>query len=321
MPLRQVFIRVQFFLLLLIGAGLHVEGSDEATPVKKIVLIAGKKSHGPGAHDYERTMRLFKVMLDNSNVKDRVRAEWHENGWPENPRTLDDADTIVFYSDGRDGDKFTDVPFVVGDRLRTLGRQMQRGCGMMTMHFSTFVTDQEGEKVLEWVGGYFGWQDDKGRANWFSKISAGKTLELVTHTHPISRGVAEAIPADDEIYWKLRFRPQDPRLVPIWRVPEFKDPDDAKKTPLHNVCAWAVERQDGGRGFGTSVGHSYRLWQDENIRRLFLNAIVWTARAEVPPAVHRQKRRREGLSRCHPAGCPTLSVAPGRQCHPCRRGI
>ena len=61
----------------------------DAGPAKKIVLIAGKKSHGPegnGIHDYPWSVKLLKVMLDNSNVADKVRVEYHLDGWPENER-------------------------------------------------------------------------------------------------------------------------------------------------------------------------------------------------------------------------------------------
>ena len=260
---------------LLIASSLCV-AAEPASP-RKIVLIAGKKSHGPGAHDYERTMRLFKVMLDNSNVADQVRVEVHENGWPADESTLDDADTIVFYSDGRDGDKFVDVPFVRPERMKVIQKQLDRGCGMMTMHFSTFVTDEEGKSVLQWTGGYFDWQDDAGKANWYSKISQIETLELAARDHAIGRGVPRMVQLRDEVYWKLRFLPDDKRLTPIWRAIDVKDPD-----PTASTVAWAIERVDGGRGFGTSVGHGYRLWEDEGIRKLFLNAVSWTAKVEIP---------------------------------------
>jgi type 1 glutamine amidotransferase len=218
-------------------------------------------------------------MLDNSNVADRIVVEKHEAGWPDDPSTLDTADTIVYYSDGRDGDKFSDVPFVLQGRMAVIEKQMQRGCGLMLMHFSTFYTDKEGEKIVDWAGGYFDWEDENGKRNWFSKINAGKTLELTTPTHPIATGVAKTLALNDEVYWRLRFKDGDKRLTPIWTATGFAA--DAAK-PLDSVVGWAVERADGGRGFATTVGHSFRLWQDENIRRAFLNAVVWTAKAEVP---------------------------------------
>lgn len=271
-------VRGLLLLLCVIFTAICAIAQESAGP-RKIVLIAGKKSHGPGAHDYERTMRLFKVMLDNSNVADRVQVEVHEQGWPADERTLDSADTIVFYSDGRDGDKYVDVPFVEPSRRKLIQKQIDRGCGMLTMHFSTFVNDEQGKSVLDWVGGYFDWEDDAGKANWYSKISQIETLELAAREHPISRGVPRMVQLRDEVYWKMRFLPEDKRLQPIWRA---IDVFDDKAGPSASTVAWAIERKDGGRGFGTSVGHAYRLWQDEGIRKLFLNAIVWTAKAEVP---------------------------------------
>ena len=64
-------------LTLLTSAPVTADADDGP---KKIVLIAGKKSHGPegnGIHDYPWSVKLLKVLLDNSNVKDRVRVEFH----------------------------------------------------------------------------------------------------------------------------------------------------------------------------------------------------------------------------------------------------
>ena len=46
--------------------------------------------------------------------------------------------------------------------------------------------------------------------------------------------------------------------------------------------AWAREREDGGRGFGFTGGHFHWTWGHDQFRKLVLNAIVWTAKAEVP---------------------------------------
>jgi type 1 glutamine amidotransferase len=63
---------------------------------------------------------------------------------------------------------------------------------------------------------------------------------------------------------------------------------DVKKLVLEEkkpaVVAWAVERKDGGRGFGFTGGHYHAGWSNDSQRTLVLNAIVWTAKAEVPAA-------------------------------------
>ena len=46
--------------------------------------------------------------------------------------------------------------------------------------------------------------------------------------------------------------------------------------------AWAYERSGGGRGFGFTGGHNHVSWQDDNYRKIMLNAILWTAGMQVP---------------------------------------
>ena len=39
---------------------------------------------------------------------------------------------------------------------------------------------------------------------------------------------------------------------------------------------------DGGRGFGFTGGHFHDNWGNDNYRKVVLNALLWTAKAEVP---------------------------------------
>lgn len=45
---------------------------------------------------------------------------------------------------------------------------------------------------------------------------------------------------------------------------------------------WAVERADGGRGFGFTGGHFHDNWANDDFRKVVLNASVWLTKAEVP---------------------------------------
>ena len=45
---------------------------------------------------------------------------------------------------------------------------------------------------------------------------------------------------------------------------------------------WAVERKDGGRGFGFTGGHFHDNWGNNNYRKVVLNALLWVAKADVP---------------------------------------
>src|SRR5689334_18878966 len=74
----------------------------QAKSVKKIVLIAGTKSHGPGEHEYEKGVKLLKHCLDTSPNLKGFKTEVYLDGWPKNEKVLEDAATILLFSDGSD---------------------------------------------------------------------------------------------------------------------------------------------------------------------------------------------------------------------------
>src|SRR2546426_7756395 len=118
--------------------GLLLVSPANAAAAKKIVFIAGKKSHGPGDHEYEKGLRLLARCIETSPNLKGFRTEVHLYGWPEDPRTLDDADTIVLYCDGSDHN-VADHPLLVGDRLEVIRKQMKRGAGLVLLHYATFA--------------------------------------------------------------------------------------------------------------------------------------------------------------------------------------
>jgi type 1 glutamine amidotransferase len=244
---------------------------------KKIVLIAGKldPSHPPGTHEYENSVRLLKHCLDRaSNLKDVV-TEMHFNGWPEKVATLDDADTIVLISSGSDRQE-KDHPFLIGDRLRTLEKQMQRGCGLAVIHWATFFpNNQAGEKALAWVGGHFDYQSGPPPQRWKSAIqNLTTTAKPATAGHPVCQGLSP-FQVREEFYYRMRFREKENKFQPLLlaQIPGEKE---------EQIVAWSVERPDGGRGFGFTGGHYFANWWVPQFRKLVLNAIVWTAKGEVP---------------------------------------
>jgi putative heme-binding domain-containing protein len=274
--------RLTCFLLLFAGtlcvAVAHAEEPSAAS--RKVVILAGTVhqgpgGHPPGTHEYELSARLLKRALDESGLP--VRTEIHFDGWPREPQTLDDADTIVVISDGADRN-LTDHPLLLGDRLQVIGKQMDRGCGLVAIHWTTFVpNDRGGPEFLEWIGGYFDYQSGTGGHPWYSKIQTVATRpQPASPQHPICRGLT-AFDLREEYYYNIRFRERDTRLVPILTT---TIPGEAQP----QVVAWAVERDGGGRGFGFTGGHFFENWGEPNFRRMVLNALLWTAHVEVPAA-------------------------------------
>jgi type 1 glutamine amidotransferase len=219
-------------------------------------------------------------MLERSDVKDRIRVEHHLNGWPKDPKALEDANTIVVISDGRDGDKYSDALHLQSkERVAEVDRLMKRGCGLVLIHFSNFAPEQFADDVLRWVGGYFKWETD-GKKQWYSAI---KTIEAevtpLAAEHPVLRGI-KPFRMKEEFYYNLRFAPAENGMTPLLGVNDLKG-----RAENGNVVAWAMQRPadaGNGRGFATTCGHFYDNWKNDAFRKTVLNGIVWSAGVEVP---------------------------------------
>lgn len=247
---------------------------------KKIVFIAGPPSHGPGEHEYRADCLLFKSCLDKMPG---ITSEVYSNGWPSDPAAFDGVAEVVICSDGGGGH-----PFLKDDRLKTLGALMKKGVGLGCIHYAVEPTKEKGEaEFVDWIGGCFEvnhsvnptWNAD------FAQIP----------DHPITRGV-KPFQITDEWYFYMRFRDGMKGVTPLLTAvppastmsrpdgPHEGNPEvrEAVKHGEPQHVAWAVERDDGGRGFGYTGGHYHKNWGNENTRKLVLNAILWTARIEVP---------------------------------------
>ncbi len=256
-------------------AALTTLGAD-----KKIVFIAGAPSHGPGEHEHRAGCLLLKSCLDNLPGLTTVL---YSNGWPAAPNALQGADTIVVYSDGAGGH-----PLLQPGRLKTMGALMDQGAGLVCLHFAVEPTIENGEKeFLNWIGGAF-------EINWSVNPLWTANFKSLPD-HPITRGV-KPFKLRDEWYFHMRFRDGMKDVTPI--LTAVPDPSTTNRNdgphegnPVvrelvargePQALAWAVVRADGGRGFALTGGHYHRNWGDDNLRKLVLNAILWTAKIEVP---------------------------------------
>jgi len=265
------------FTLTVLGALLSASAAD-----KKIVLIAGPPSHGPREHEHRAGCLLLKACLDHVPG---VVSEVHSNGWPRNPdQAFAGADTVVIYSDGGGGH-----PFLQADRLEILGALIKKGVGLACLHYAVEPTKEKGEKeFLDWIGGCF-------EVNWSVNPTWVADFKQFPK-HPVTSGV-NPFQLRDEWYFHMRFRDQMAGVTPILTAvaPEstmnrHDGPHEGNAAVREAVkngepqhMAWACERADGGRGFGFTGAHYHQNWGNDNFRKLVLNAILWTAKAEVPP--------------------------------------
>jgi type 1 glutamine amidotransferase len=295
--------------LLLVLAG----AASLSAATKKIILIAGPlDDHPPGTHEYENNVLVLKHCLENTSHLTNLTVESHFGGWPKDPATLDSADTIVLTSGGSDRNE-TDHPLYVGDRFKQLETQMNRGCGLVMFHWSVFHPQRHHEKITEWLGGYFDYETGTGgpTQKWFSQIQHATWPVAATTDHPVARGIKQ-FTLSEEFYFNIRFRENDPRVTPIL----WKESADRKE----NIIAWAVQRQEGGRGFGFTGGHFYTNWWVPEFRKVLLNGILWTAKLEVPnDGVNSSLENYAPPTSAKvkaPASSPTESPKPARKAKP-----
>lgn len=228
----------------------------------KIILVAGKPSHGPGEHEFNAgTLLLEKCLRQNPGV-DTILVK---GGWPGDESVFEGASTLVFYMDGG-----VNHPMIAGNRLDTIGKLMKKGVGLVCLHYAVEVPKERGGKeFLDWIGGYYERPYSQNPHNDVEVTQASPA-------HPISRGW-KSFKGRDEWYYLIRFRTNGPAPIPILttRLPVAD--------PKTETIAWALERADGGRGFGFTGGHFHKNWGIQDFRRMVVNAILWSAKLDVPP--------------------------------------
>ena len=260
--------------------GILALGMLSASPEnKKLVLIAGKQSHGPGDHEFRAGSLLLQKCLEKFPGLEVVVVP---NGWPQDVAVFDGAAAIVCYADGGGGH-----PFIQADRAKLIGDLAKKGVGIGLMHFGVEVPkDKGGPEFLDWIGGYY--------ENAYSCNPMWSPEYQKFPDHPIARGV-QPFSTLDEWYMSIRFRPE---MKGVTSILVAKPSDQVRKGPYvypkgpydHVVAAsgqdetmmWCVEREDGGRGFGFTGGHKHKNWGNENHRKIVLNALVWLCKLEVP---------------------------------------
>ena len=264
----------------LLAAMLCVSPAFAAEGKTKVLFIAGHASHAPGDHEHRAgCMLLAKKLME---AMPNVDAQVTYYDWPKDEKVFDGVSTVVMYCDGGSG-------HYANQHLDFLQGLVDKGVGIVCIHYAVEVpADPSGKKFLDWIGGYF-------EANWSVNPHWTATFDKLPK-HQITSGVVP-FTINDEWYYHMRFPAEMKNVTPILTAlpgpdtltrkdgphegnPEVRKAVLENKEPQH--MAWAIERPDGGRGFGFTGAHFHRNWQDDNFRKLVLNAIAWTAKLDVP---------------------------------------
>jgi type 1 glutamine amidotransferase len=246
---------------------------------KNILLIGDRPSHGPAQHEHNAAVHLFQKALGKVSG---VTVTTNFDEFPTDLSLIDKADAVFMFCTG--GNRH--YAFQSPERIAALQKAADRGAGLMFFHYCVEPGAEAGRKqMLDWIGGYFETHYSVN-PHWDADFT---TLP----THPIARGV-KPFKVRDEWYYNMRFREGMKGVTPILTAlpgpdtltrpdgPHSGNPDVRAKAGKPTVVMWAYERPGGGRGVGFTGGHFHMNFADENFRKVALNALLWSAKVEVP---------------------------------------
>jgi hypothetical protein len=273
-------------------AGAGAEGRNDG--LRRLLLIAGTQSHPPGQHEYNAGVLLLQKCLEGvSGLETRVAL----SGWPEDASLFEGIDALYLFMDG--GARHNALK---GDRPARLGAMMERGVGLGCCHFALEVpAGANAKRFQSWVGATY---ENRYSCNpiWTAEFDG-------LPDHAIARGV-RPFHIEDEWYFNLRFGEGGPAVTPLltavpsdkvrhgpYSSPRGPYPHIVRASGRRETLMWAVERPDGGRGFGFTGGHFHHNWANDDFRKIVLNALVWLAKLAVPAGGVQSTVTREDMRR------------------------
>ena len=270
---------------LCVVAALVALGGSAAAWAKQpvIVLIGGAKQGYPaGEHDYpEGIMKLQRMIAASPRfapLKPIIKV--FPAGFPKDPHEIDDADVVLLYFGmkyGRGGEG-NSQPLEDGPARQEMDRLMARGVGLVALHQSfTVPASTSSVPFQDWLGAV--------RVGMADRSTEVAPVEIAGGSHPVATGLHD-FSLLDEYYPTIEFS-RTVKVTPILKArthvqmrdnkPVFEDP------AMPHLVAWAAERANGGRSFAYSGGHYLAALDQPQISAMLLNALLWTARLEVPP--------------------------------------
>jgi type 1 glutamine amidotransferase len=266
------------FILLMLVSVLCGRVPVASAQTTKFLIVVGPSTHPPGTHEVAAGGRVIQHCLETIENMHNIQAVVsHE--WPKDSAHLDSVDSLVFIGDFFPPTRMPESKSIM-DKLEQM---MARGCGMACIHYATGIHGDDAgphgdHPLLRWIGGYFANRSCVHHES-FAKIFDQATIEPAAPVHPVSRGW-KPFKIHDEPYYNNYFGPNGNK--PAANVTILATSMLPPNAPKSEAVAWCIERPDQGRGFGIVMPHFYRNWANEDLRRLIMNGIAWTAKLEIP---------------------------------------
>ena len=233
---------MRYLILLALALSAH------ADPLH-VFIRGGEKTHGPGAHEHERFLNDWKVLLaERGMVTDGAKA------WP-TAEQFERAEVVVMYA--QDGANATD------EEKENVARFTRRGGGLVVIHTAVVGADTEWWKSVvggAWVHGTTRWREGPMELEY---IRGGPKV------HPVIDG-AKDFAMDDEIYYDLDVSKD---------VTVLAKSDTGDGSPRKQAQMWTYEK-DNYRAVVCIPGHLYTTFERPNYRAILLRAIAWAGKRD-----------------------------------------
>jgi putative membrane-bound dehydrogenase-like protein len=246
--------------------------TTHADPLR-VFIRGGVKTHGPNAHEHERFLNDWKVLLAERGMK--------TDGAMEFPTAdqLAQTDVMIVYAEAAGN--------ITPEQRPILENYLKRGGGLVIIHTGTVANKPDTSPYWKsiiggsWVQGQTKWKE--GPMNLYYVEN-----ERLGGGHPITKG-ASNFQLDDEIYYDMDISP-DVRVLATAYTPNVKAGKKAAEGGKVNVFdiqpqMWTYERTiDGGaqpyRAFVSIPGHLYSTFSLPQYRAILLRGIAWAAHRE-----------------------------------------
>ena len=178
----------------------------------------------------------------------------------------------------------------INKNLEEFDALAEKGVGLVCVHYAVEVPKgAPGDMLKKWLGGYF---------EVFWSVNPHWTADFKTlPKHPITRGV-QPFSLKDEWYYHMKFRDRMEGVTPILSAlppadtlkrgdgphsnnPHVKKISSGKKRKT--ACRMGLGKAERAAWVLVVTGaHHHKSWDNDDFRTCVLNAIIWTAKMEVP---------------------------------------
>ncbi|NLX55649.1 MAG: ThuA domain-containing protein [Planctomycetaceae bacterium] len=261
-----------------------VQPTDRPLRPLTIVLLADKKDHGPGEHDYPRWQSRWALLLGGAAASTEQAANLTGADLPD-PSLADGAPQVrvVTVQSWPSSEQWASADLVVAfcylawneQRIAEARQFLKRGGGLVLIHSATWTMPEPSLDIAGLVG-----------VGGFVKYRHGPIdLTIRQPDHPICAGLPPTIALVDESYFPPTPALDTQRVQVLATCQE--EPNEGEAGPSSQPMYWTYEPDNEpgnepkkGRVFGCVLGHNNFTFDHPYFRLLLLRGMAWAAHEE-----------------------------------------